>query len=179
MGEIKSAFEKAMERADRLGRESPEERELRKRQSLTAQAEGLARRYLNIPSYNSQELKRDLDRLEGDARGPVASEVLSIFLEAVSPLADNERLLQGILAAGGDEHQIEGLRRLCAEFIEIREQRHSSIEGKLGQLKREELGRLGISGPAICFDVESGEEWQQAQGELEAEFARRKKELFG
>jgi hypothetical protein len=179
MGEIKSAFEKAMERAERLGEESPEERELRRRQSLTAQAEALARRYLNILSYDSRDLKRDLDRLEGDARGLVASEVLSIFLDAVSPLNDNERLLQGIQAAGGDGHQVERLRHLCAEFTEMREQRHSSMEEELGRLKREELGRLGISGSAICFDVESSEEWQQAQRELESEFAQRKKELFG
>ena len=42
MGEVKSAFERAMERAERLGNESAQEREARQREAVRAQAEGLA-----------------------------------------------------------------------------------------------------------------------------------------
>jgi hypothetical protein len=179
MGEVKSAFERAMERAERLGNESAQEREARQREAVRAQAEGLARRYLAILSYDSRDLERDLGKLEGGVQEQVAPVVLRLILDAVGPLADDERLLRGIRAAGGDEAKIEELRRLGAEFVQTLEERRRSLEETSGRSQVEELRGLGISGSAVCFEVESSWEWRQAAAGLAAEFDRRRKELFG
>ncbi len=179
MGEIKSAFERAMERAERLGSESVEEREARQREAVRAQAEGFARRYLAILSYDSRDLEKDLGRLEGGVREQVAPAVLGLILDAIGPPADDERLLRGIRAAGGDEAKIDELRRLGAESVQNLGERRRALEESPGGSGREELRGLGISGSALCFDVESSQEWRQARTDLEAEFARRRKELFG
>lgn len=178
MGEIKSAFEKAMERARNLGEESEEERESRKRQAVNVRAEGLARRYLNIPSYQSSDLERDIGRLEETDRKAVASAVASMLLDAVSPSADNERLFQGISLVTDDPARVQRLKGLCSETTRMRANRLSGLEETIGQARRDELKRAGISGSAVCVDVEQTDEWREAIKDVEREFSRRKRELL-
>lgn len=180
MGEIKSAYEKALERVRELGEESAEERQRREQSALASQGEDLANRYLNILSYGPEDLKRDLDRLSAEARATVIAAVLGRLVQKATISSDNQRLLDGIKALGenGPGGLAQALADLCRRYQQHREERQAELGLELERETREELEALGISGDAIEVDIESSSGWQEALGQIESEFEAKKQRLL-
>ena len=150
MGEIKSAWELAMEKVDRLGKLSPEELRRQKEDRGRMIGEGLAEKYL--AGTPLRDVKMDLDRNKGEERG-LAESALASRLAGAIELGDTERLskvLEGLSAIGlkGGEGlpDIEAeIEVLFAEYREADRKRRREVE----TAAREALHRLRISGSAI------------------------------
>jgi hypothetical protein len=98
MGEIKSAFEKAMERADKLGKASPEEME---RLRYIPEGEKLAAKFLR----NECALAEEINQHEEKVRGLVAQGAQGVLLSNIA-LPRNEHIQQA------SEKSMEGLRAM-------------------------------------------------------------------
>jgi hypothetical protein len=66
MGEIKSAWEIAMERAEKLGKLSPEELKRQREKEYAVIGQALAEKYLG--GLDLRQLEVDLDKYEGEKR---------------------------------------------------------------------------------------------------------------
>ncbi len=164
MGDIKSAWEIAMEKADKLGKLSPEELRNQRRQEIAPVGKGLADRYLG--GLGLWQLKVELDRYKGAERDLVTEALISSLVQGIE-LGNNERLakaIEGISALKEEEKpsvteikdQAETLFREYRE-VEQKERREAedSVRGILHQLR--------ISGSAIgAINPRVMPEWQQA-----------------
>ncbi len=166
MGDIKSAWELAMEKVDKLGRLSPEELRQQKEDRCRAIGEGLAERYLaGLPL---RDLKVDLDKNKGEDRDLVEAAV-ALWLVASIELGDIDRLekvLEALAAVSAKPR--EGLPEIRAEiealFAEYR-QADQKRRREVETAARGVLHQLRISGSAIgSVNPEVVPEWK---GELD------------
>ena len=75
MGDIKSAWEIALEKTEKLGKLSPEELREQRRQELAPVGRGLADRYL--AGLGLWQLKVELDRYKGEEKTLVTEALVS------------------------------------------------------------------------------------------------------
>ncbi len=167
MGELRRAFDIAMERAEKLGEESPEE--IRKR-DLVPKGERLAARYLK----GQCDLTVELSKYDDEARGYIAESVKAVLLRNLDvPKNDvvkrtNRRVMDGIKSLkqdkGGVENVYSKLRRLFKHYDEEgAQQRSQAFEAlkqdfyrNLQQLAQERGMPTGIS-----INVESHPQFQE------------------
>ena len=174
MGELKSAYEKALERAGKLGRLSPEEMRERKVAEYAAIGGALAERYLEH-GY-TRVLDEELGKYGGSDRDMLVEAALSRLAEALSldvPEA-TERALQGITTLKPNTSILETKRRmrsLEADYADAREQAYEQATEGLMSRGAEALDELGITGSAIG-DVRIGirELRRDASQELRSRF---------
>ncbi len=95
MGEIKSAWELAMEKVDKLGKLSPEELRQQKEDKCRSIGQGLAEKYLSGSSL--RDLKLELDRHKGEEGELVRVALASKLIDAIE-LGDAERLAKVVEA---------------------------------------------------------------------------------
>jgi len=152
MGELKSAYEKALERAGKLGRLSPEEMRERKVAEYAAIGGALAERYLEH-GY-TRVLDEELGKYGGSDRDMLVEAALSRLAEALSldvPEA-TERALQGITTLKPNTSILETKRRmrsLEADYADAQEQAYEQATEGLMSRGAEALDELGITGSAI------------------------------
>ena len=162
VGEIKSAWELAMEKVEKLGKLSPEELRRQKEEKYGSIGQGLAEKYLT--GLALRDVRIELDKYKGEERELVRAALASKLIDAIE-LGDAERLSKVI--EGISELKLksrEGLAGIRAEieqlFGEYRE---------AGQKKRREvetaargvLHQLRISGSAIgSVNPEVVPEWK-------------------
>ena len=180
MGELRSAFDIAMERAEKLGKASPEE--IRKR-DLVTQGEKLAARYLK----GQCELTVELSKYDDEARGYVAESVKKVLLRNLD-VPKNEvvkrttrRAMEGIKSLkadkGGVENVYSKLRRLFKHYEDEGAQQRSQAYEELKQDFYRNLQQLaqqkGIP-TGISIDVESHpqfqEQWRLTLTRLDAQY---------
>jgi hypothetical protein len=179
MGEIKSAWEIAMEKAEKLGRLSPEELKRQRRQELDPVGQGLADRYLG--GLGLWQLRVELDRYKGEERDLVAEALISGLVQGIE-LGNNERLvkiIEGISSLRENEspgiREIEGeAGTLFQEYQEVEQQERRKIEDSVRGI----LHQLRISGSAIGgINPKVMPEWQQALDAFAEPYATRLEEL--
>lgn len=167
MGELKSAFDIAMERAEKLGEASPEE--IRKR-DLVPKGERLAARYLK----GQCDLIVELSKYDDEARGYIAESVKAVLLRNLDvPKNDvakrtNRRAMEGIKSLkqdkGGVENVYSKLRRLFKHYAEEGAQQRSQTYQALKQDFYSNLQQLaqerGIP-TGISINVESHPQFQE------------------
>ena len=180
MEELKSAFDIAMERAEKLGKASPEE--IRKR-DLVPQGEKLAARYLK----GQCDLTVELGKYDDEARGYVAENVKKVLLRNLD-VPKNEvvkrttrRAMEGIKSLkddkGGVENVYSKLRRLFKHYEDEGAQQRSQAYEELKQDFYRNLQQLaqqqGIP-TGISIDVESHpqfqEQWRLTLTKLDAQY---------
>lgn len=180
MEELKSAFDIAMERAEKLGKASPEE--IRKR-DLVPQGEKLAARYLK----GQCDLTVELSKYDDEARGYVAESVKKVLLRNLD-VPKNEvvkrttrRAMEGIKSLkddkGGVENVYSKLRRLFKHYEDEGAQQRSQAYEELKQDFYRNLQQLaqqqGIP-TGISIDVESHpqfqEQWRLTLTKLDAQY---------
>jgi len=180
MEELKSAFDIAMERAEKLGKASPEE--IRKR-DLVPQGEKLAARYLK----GQCDLTVELGKYDDEARGYVAESVKKVLLRNLD-VPKNEvvkrttrRAMEGIKSLkddkGGVENVYSKLRRLFKHYEDEGAQQRSQAYEELKRDFYRNLQQLaqqqGIP-TGISIDVESHpqfqEQWRLTLTKLDAQY---------
>ena len=180
MEELKSAFDIAMERAEKLGKASPEE--IRKR-DLVPQGEKLAARYLK----GQCDLTVELGKYDDEARGYVAESVKKVLLRNLD-VPKNEvvrrttrRAMEGIKSLkddkGGVENVYSKLRRLFKHYEDEGAQQRSQAYEELKQDFYRNLQQMaqqqGIP-TGISMDVESHpqfqEQWRLTLTKIDAQY---------
>jgi len=187
VGEMKSAFEKAMEKAEKLGSLSPEEMRERKEAEYTTLGRAIAERYMGH-GYK-QLLKEEVGRYSGEEEGIVMEAALSRLVEAVDLESGDmiERALEGLVALKGKGQVMEvteNIKGLLQEFRDVKQQKYEIEKEGIEKDERELLHRLRIAGSAVgAINLKSSEAWAMLSTELESQFSQRlealKRELLG
>ncbi|GAG17827.1 unnamed protein product, partial [marine sediment metagenome] len=99
---IKSALEIALEKAQKLGALSEEERRRLRDEELVAAGEALAKRYLN--GLPLRDIEIELGRRGGDDRRIISRNLLSRLVDKIDMehIAGGERILAAIQHLSGD-----------------------------------------------------------------------------
>jgi len=181
MGEMKSAFEKALERAERLGKLSPEEIRKRKEEEYIPVGRALADRYLGHGYV--QFLEEEANRYSGEEKDIVRRAALTRLVEAID-LGDyeaSERAMEGILVLGGGEvvgEVRQQIKDLLAEYGRAEEAKYEEQKGEVERRERELLHKLRISGSAVGeINLEASETWKELSRELYSQFDQRLQQL--
>jgi len=170
--ELKSAFDIAMERAQKLGGLSAEEKKRLKEGELSEVGQALGKRYLSGLPIRDVEL--ELGKYKED-RQILIRYFLAFLMDKIS-LTDPggiERILEAIRHFSKSPKVIEGIRDIINEYQTAVEQARQEIQSKLGTAKRKELARKGISGSAVEPAIESGPEWLETSQHLLSEYQKR------
>jgi hypothetical protein len=152
MGEMKSAFEKALEKADKIGKLSPEEMREREKAEYTPVGHAITERFLG--HGHKKILKEEVERYSSDENGVVVRAALSRLVEAIDLSSGGliERSLDGLLTLKGNERigeTIDRIRILCAEFQVEKEQEYVREKENIEKSERELLHQLRIAGSAV------------------------------
>ncbi len=180
MGELKRAFDIAMERAEKLGKASPEE--IRKR-DLVPQGEKLAAQYLK----GQCDLTVELSKYDDEARGYVAESVKKVLLRNLDVPKNevvkrtNRRAMEGIKSLkddkGGVENVYSKLRRLFKHYEDEGAQQRSQAYEELKQdfyRNLQQLAQQQGMPTGISINVESHpqfqEQWRLTLTKLDAQY---------
>jgi hypothetical protein len=174
MGELKSAWEIAQERANRLGKLSAEEEEDQARQRCRQSGQALAQKWLD--SSQQLDITAELKRHKEEDRHIIRQAVIERLVEPVEFGATEniDRVRKVIEAIGslGPELQpnVEEMGKLVQEYEETERKTRQELESN----GRETLHQLRISGTAVGgINIEANQQWQLARQRLIQAFAPR------
>lgn len=177
MSEMKSAFEKALEKAERLGKLSPEEMRERNEAEYAPIGRALAERYLG--HGDRRILKEEVRRYSIDEQAMVMGAALSRLVAAID-LASYEitgKALNGLLTLKGKGRigEInERIRSLLREFQDVQEQEYEGEKERIEKGERELLHQLRISGSAVgAINLKASETWETISQGLHSQFNER------
>jgi len=170
MGELKSAWEIAQERANRLGKLSAEEKEQQERQEHRQIGQVLAQKWLD--SSQQLNMTAELNKHEEKEREIIKQAVIEHLVEAIEftttqGINSVKRVVEAISSLGPElQPKAEEMGQLIQEY-EAAEQK---IRQELESNYRETLHQLRISGTAVdSINIEANPQWQLArQGLVEA-----------
>ena len=177
MGEMKSAFEKALEKADKIGKLSPEEMREREEAEYTPIGRAIAERFLG--HGHKQILKEEVERYSSDENGVVVRATLSRLVEAIDLSSADliQRSLDGLLTLKEKEgigETIDRIRILFAEFQVEREQEYEREKENIDKSERELLHQLRITGSAVgAINPTAGESLSLVYEQLNSRFNER------
>ena len=186
MGEMKSAYDRAMESAGKLGKLSPDEMKKQEEERLITIGRAIADKYLTHGS--TQVLKGDIDKLRSDdrvlvSRGARLGLTGSISFDRGSTMEPLDRVATGLAAlATGKQTQVEELisnvKGLLEELEAELDRTYSNEYSHLESERRILLQGLGISGSAVAgVNVEGSSAWQQIEDELRAQYSSKLESL--
>ena len=178
MGELKSAWEIAQEKANKLGKLSAEEEEQQRKQKCHQIGQGLARKWLD--SLALSDIGAELNSYEEEERALIRQATLNCLTKAIDfksskiglsknprdfgDISKVERAIQGIASLEPKSQPItEGITRLLEEYEGAEKKTNRELESN----GRETLHQLRISGTAVGdINIEATPQWQQAQQRL-------------
>ncbi len=181
--EIKSALEIAMEKVEKLGEVTEEER---MKWKYVPEGEKLAARYLK----QNLNLLSELGKLEEKAKGYVIGGAQDVLVRNVElPRNDslrkkNKRVMEGIKLLKNDKVSVENvfskMRRVFGHYVEQGEQQRKQayeslkvdVEARIQQAVKQQMGSLAN----VRIDVESQpqfqEEWRRMLAQLDMQYTR-------
>jgi hypothetical protein len=170
MGELKSAWEVAQERANRLGKLSPEEKEQQERQGYRQIGQVLAQKWLD--SSQKLDITAELSRHEEKERDLIKQAVIGNLIEAIEFTTSRginsvKRVIEAISSLKPElQPKTEEISQLVQEY----EGAEQKIRQELESNYRATLHKLRISGTAVdAINIEADHQWQLArQGLVEA-----------
>ena len=179
MGELKSAYERAMEKAGKLGSLSSEEMKKQEEERLLLVGRAIAEKYLN--HGHTQVLKDDIEKFRADEKNVVSRGARLGLAESISfdkgvTAEALDRVLAGLLTlATGNQGAIEELiskvKGLFEELEAELDRTYSNEFRRIESDKRGLLYELGISGSAIAgINVEGSFAWEQIENDLRSQY---------
>ena len=161
MGELKSAWEVAQERASRLGKLSAEEKERQQRQEYRQIGQALAQKWMD--NSLRLDMTAELGKYEEKGREVIRQAIIEHLVEPIgfanTRAIDNVRLVVQAISSLKPELQsgAEEIGQLFQEY-ELEEQKmRQELEGSY----RATLHQLRISGTAVdAINIESNPQWQ-------------------
>ncbi len=173
MGEIRSAWEIAQEKANKLGALSPEERKKQKDEKCRSIGKALAEKYLGLGDVRF--LESELAKYSGQDKDLISRSVIRRLVQGIdlSYGLKLDEISQGILAISpsvASAQIIDKIKELFNEYGEAKNREGQEIE-KAG---REMLHQLRISGTAISkINIRAKEEWLKRLNQLGGPFEER------
>jgi hypothetical protein len=162
VGEIKSAWELAMEKVEKLGKLSPEEVRRQKEEKYGSIGQGLAEKYLT--GLALRDVRIEMDKYKGEEGELVRAALASKLIDAIE-LGDAERLskvIEGISELNLKSR--EGLAGIRGEIEQLFEEYREAEQKKRREVDaaaRGVLHQLRISGSAIgSVNPEVVPEWK-------------------
>ncbi|MBI2935000.1 MAG: hypothetical protein HYY29_05455 [Chloroflexi bacterium] len=154
---MKSAWEIAMEKAEKLGKPSPEELAKRREESSVPIGEALARKYL--AGLTARDLQIELDKYKGEDRNIVIRSLLnslkaSISLDSPDPA---NRVLEawGLLSPSPQKEPVwAAIRELIESYARARTETRAKAGPRAEDELRRELAAEGIAGTAVVINPE-------------------------
>jgi hypothetical protein len=167
MSELKSAWEVAQERANRLGKLSPEEKEQQERQRYRQIGQALAQKWLD--SYQKPDMTAELNKHEEKERDIIRQAVIehlvgSIEFTTTQGINSGKRVIEAISSLKPElQPKAEEIGQLVQEYEEAEQKIRQELESNY----RETLHQLRISGTAVdSINIASNPQWQLARQEL-------------
>jgi len=170
MGEIKSAWEIAQEKADKLGELSPEERAKQREDRCRPIGKSLAEKYLG--QHDTRYLEAELNKQNSEDRELISQTVLQALIERIDLRYGQilDRINEGILSLVKTKTAVETVGKINELFQEYRETEkveRQEIERAGGEI----LHQLRISGTAISqINIQAREDWQKKLNQLARPF---------
>ncbi|MBI4300536.1 MAG: hypothetical protein HY677_05315 [Chloroflexi bacterium] len=183
MSEIKSAFERAMERVEKLGQPTEEERG---RWKYGPEGQKLAAGYLR----GQANLKAALASADEKAR-PYLKEAMAEVLLANLSLPDNEAAknrsnlaIDGLREIAGDKRKVDGimaqLRNIFQHYetqgAQQRQQAYQQVKENFGRMVRQAAQRQYGNAPVPDVDVEGHpqfqQEWHRVLGQINSQYEK-------
>ena len=170
MSELKSAWEIAQEKANRLGKLSAEEKEQQERQRYRQIGQVLAQKW--IDSSRQPNITAELNKHGEKEREIIKQAVIGHLVEAIEftttrDINSMKRVIEAISSLGPElQPKAEEISQLVQEYEEAEQQIRRELESDY----RETLHQLRISGTAVdAINIEANPKWQIArQGFVEA-----------
>lgn len=178
MGELKSAWEIAQERANRLGELSAEEREQQERQGHRQIGHALAQKWLD--SSRKLDMITELNKHQEKERYIIKQAAIERLVETIEltttqGINDVKRVIEAISSLEPESQpKAEEIGQLVQEY----EGAEQKIRQELESNYRETLHQLRISGTAVdAINIEANPQWQLARQRLIEDFTPRLNDL--
>jgi hypothetical protein len=178
MGELKSAWEIAQEKVNRLGKLSAEEKEEQERQRYRQIGQVLAQKRLD--SSQRLDMAAELNKYEEKEREIIKQAVITQLTEAIefattSGISSVKRATEAISSLKPElQPKAEEIGQLVQEY----EGAEQKIRQELESDCRQTLHQLRISGTAVdAINIEVDPEWQRARQVLVETFTPRLNDL--
>jgi len=178
MGELKSAWEIAQERANRLGELSTEEKDQQERQEYRQIGQALAQRWLD--SSRKLDMTAELNKHQGKAKEIIKRAAIERLVEAIEltttrGISDVKSVIEAISSL---EHELqlktEEIGQLIQEYMGVEQKIRQELESNY----KETLHKLRISGTAVdAINIEANPKWKLARQRLIEDFAPRLNDL--
>jgi hypothetical protein len=174
MSELKSAWEVAQERANRLGKLSAEEKEQQERQRYRQVGQVLAQKWMD--GSRKLDMTAELSKHEEKGRAIIKQAMIEHLIETIGfantqAIDGVKKVIEAISSLKPElQPKAEEMGQLVQEYQlaeqKIRQELESNYRGTLHQLR--------ISGTAIdAINIEENPQWQLARQELAESFAPR------
>ena len=178
MGELKSAWEIAQEKANRLGTLSAEEKEQQARQRYRQIGQGLAQKWLD--SSQQLDMTAELNKHEEKERETIKQALIEHLAEAIEftttqGINSVKKVITAISSLGPElQPKAEAIGQLVQEYEEAEQKTRQELESDY----RETLHQLRISGTAVdAINLEADHKWQLARQDLVEAFTARLNDL--
>jgi hypothetical protein len=170
MGELKSAWEIAQERANRLGELSAEEKEQQERQGYRQIGQALAQKWLD--GSQKLDMTAELNKYAEKEKDIIKQAVIEHLVEAIEftttqGINSVKRVIEAISSLKSElQSKTEEISQLVQEYEGVEQKIRQELESNY----RETLHQLRISGTAVdSINIEDNPQWQLArQGLVEA-----------
>jgi hypothetical protein len=178
MGELKSAWEIAQEKANRLGKLSAEEKEQQARQRFSQIGQVLAQKWLD--SSQRLDITAELNKHEEKEREIIKQALIEHLAEAIEftnarGINSVKKVIEAISSLGPElQPKAEEIGQLVQEYEDAEQKIRQELESDY----RETLHQLRISGTAVdAINIEADHKWQVARQELVEAFTPRLNDL--
>ena len=178
MGELKSAWEIAQERANRLGKLSVEEEKQQARQRYRQIGQVLSQKWLD--SSQQLDITAELNKHKEEDRDRIKQAVIEHLVEAIEFTTTQSinrvtKVTEGISRLGPElQPEVEEIAKLVQEYEEAERKTRQELESSY----RETLHQLRISGTAVAtVNIEANQQWQLARQRLVEAFVPRLNDL--
>lgn len=148
MSEMKSAWEIAMEKAEKLEKASPEEIRQQQEEKNTMIARALADKLLS--GLDIRHWQMDFEKYPAEERTSLRQKVISSLADAIK-LEDEERSKDGLsgICSLREETDIHVISGQIIQLLDEYKQAKQALGQKLDKFGWERLRQLGVSGSAI------------------------------
>lgn len=168
---LKSALEIALEKAEKLGSMSPDEKQKLKAEKLESVGLALSKRYLQ--GLPIRDVEMELAKYKEERKTVVRYLLSSLLAELdLSDPEGAERLCEAVKHFSGTAAS-DKVSGLLSEYRNAMEQAWQKSQRTIRAAKLKELKQRGISGSAVEPAIESSTEWLQQKANLNSEYKKR------
>jgi len=178
MSELKSAWEIAQEKANRLGKLSAEEKEQQERQRYRQIGQSLAQKWLD--SSRPPNMSNELNKYEEKEREIIKRALIEHLTEGIElttaqSVKNTKKIIEALGSLGPElQTKAEEIGQLVQEYKRAEQKIRQELESSY----RETLHKLRISGTAIDgINIEVDPKWQPAHQGLVESFTSRLNDL--